>query len=726
MPTKRQLDQETVRLGDPSYIVATSPQADDRTRVLKSGETFAVFDRYGDILPLGMGEHGIYHEGTRHLSHFVLKLGRDRPFLLGSDIKDNNLLLTVDLTNPDISSSGRVIVPRGTLHFFRSRFLTQGVCYERLRIANFALYPIEVFFTYEIEADFADIFEVRGMVRERRGDRLPPQITHDAIVLSYRGLDDVIRHTTVQCSPDPVAISENGVRFEKRLKPSSKATVLLRISCVSDHPTVMNFDMSFRRAESAARSSRDNSCSISTSNHRFNDWIHRSDYDLHMMLTETSEGLYPYAGVPWYSTVFGRDGILTAFEMLWVQPEIARGVLSYLASTQATATSAKEDGEPGKILHETRRGEMAATKEIPFGRYYGSVDSTPLFVFLAGEYYQRTGDLQLIEGIWPNILAALRWMDKYGDQDGDGFVEYYRRSADGLIQQGWKDSYDSVFHADGRLAEGPIALCEVQGYVYSAKKHAADLAVAMGDEKLASELHMEAAKLRSRFLSKFWSPQLKSYILALDGEKRPCEVRTSNAAHALFSQIADARHARQLMKGIFSPEMFSGWGIRTVATGELRYNPMSYHNGSVWPHDNALIAYGCSRYGNQQAVSKILRGMFDLSYFVDQHRLPELFCGFVKRPDEAPTAYPVACSPQAWASGAVFLLLQSALGLSINALKQELRFCEPVLPDYLQQVRINNLHVGKGVVDVLLIRHEHAVGVNVLKKKGNVQVIAVK
>jgi glycogen debranching enzyme len=727
MPVKRRPDPPTIRLEDPSYIIASHPQADDRTRVLKHGETFAVFDRYGDIIPVGVGEHGIYHEGTRHLSHFVLKLGKDRPFLLGSGIKEDNVLLTVDLTNPDISSSGKVIVPRGTLHFFRAKFVREGICYERLRIANFGLSPIEVLFTYEFDADFADIFEVRGMKRERKGDRLRDEIFQNMISLRYHGLDHVTRHTTIRCSPDPVSVSSNQIRFEKRMNPHSVASFFVTISFESvSGKTFLSFVNAYKRAESINRKERENACAVVTTNHRFNDWLTRSRADLQMMLTDTGEGLYPYAGVPWYSTVFGRDGIITAFEMLWINPEIAKGVLSYLAATQATEGAAEADAEPGKILHETRKGEMAATGEIPFGRYYGSVDSTPLFVFLAGEYYKRTADRALIQKIWPNIQLALRWMDVYGDPDQDGFVEYYRKSSEGLIQQGWKDSFDSVFHSDGTLAEGPIALCEVQGYVYAAKLHAAELASLLGHAELAADLKTQASTLRKKFLKTFWSPKLRTYVLALDGNKIPCDVRTSNAGHALFTNIADSRHARQLMQGLLSEDFFTGWGVRTVAAGEARYNPMSYHNGSVWPHDNAMIAYGCSKYFNQQAVSRILQGMFHLSHFVDERRLPELFCGFVRRPDEGPTAYPVACSPQSWAAGAAFLLLQSALGLSIDATKQEIRFTQALLPEFLPHVKILNLAVGKARIDIELERHEHTVGVNVTRKKGNVSVVAVK
>jgi glycogen debranching enzyme len=726
MQRKRQLE-DLIRLEDPSYIIASASLSDDRTRVLKHGETFAVFDRYGDILHAGVGEHGLYHEGMRHLSRFVFKLGKDRPFLLGSGIKKNNILLTVDLTNPDIFTSGRVIVPRGTLHFFRGKFLRHGTCYERLRLDNYGLHPIEVFFSYEFDADFADIFEVRGMTRERRGHRLPDEISKNSMTMIYRGLDEVERRTFIRCSPDPVQISKNQIRFEKKMRPNSTATFHILVSVDSAPRNIMmGFQNAFKAAEREARRAQDRTCSIVTTNHRFNDWIKRSVDDLQMMLTDTGMGIYPYAGVPWYSTVFGRDGIITALETLWINPKIARGVLSYLAATQATEVIPEQDAEPGKILHETRKGEMAATREIPFGRYYGTVDATPLFVILAGEYYRRTADSAFIAKIWPSIELALQWIDTYGDQDRDGFVEYARKSSAGLVQQGWKDSHDSIFHEDGRLAEGPIALCEVQAYVYSAKQHAADLALLFGHQDRSEQLKSQAARLRKKFLKSFWSQKLKTYVLALDGDKKPCEVRSSNAGHALFSRIADLRHARQLIRSLLSDDFFSGWGIRTVAAGESRYNPMSYHNGSVWPHDNAMIAQGLSLYNDQDGVLKILRGMFDLSYFEDHHRLPELLCGFDRRPEEGPTAYPVACAPQAWAAGSVFLLLQACLGLSIDATRQEILFSQPILPDFLQNVRILNLRVGNARIDIQLERHEHTVGVNVLRKSGKVHVVAVK
>lgn len=714
---------------DPYYIVAPAPLAGERDRVLKQGDTFAVFDHHGDIRPVGMKEQGLFHEGTRFLSCLVLRLGRGEPMFLSSTVKEDNALLAVDLTNPDIREGGHVAVPRGTVHLFRGIFLWEGACYQRVRLRNYGAARVEVSFAVRFEADFADIFEVRGTPRPRRGRALPRADTDDALVLAYEGLDGVVRRTRLTFSPAPRQITATEAHFTVVLDPQQEATFNLTVACEGGScapPQARNYDEGLEQATEVLRVAKRRACDVYTSNEQFNDWINRSLADLGMMVTRTPEGLYPYAGVPWFSTPFGRDGIVTALQTLWLDPDIARGVLTYLAAGQADATVPERDAEPGKILHETRRGEMAALREIPFGRYYGSVDSTPLFVMLAAAYFERTADRAFAESIWPNVQRALHWIDEFGDRDRDGFVEYYRATPEGLAQQGWKDSQDSVFHADGALAVGPIALCEVQGYVYAAKRGAARLAIALSDVDAADELARQAETLRKRFEGAFWCEDLGTYAIALDGEKRPCRVRTSNPGHCLFTGIVAPDRARRVAENLLGARSFSGWGVRTVAEGEVRYNPMSYHNGSIWPHDNAIIGAGLARYRITAGAAQVLGGLFDASLFVDLYRMPELFSGFRRRPGEGPTLYPVACSPQAWAAGSVFQLLQACLGLRIEARSGRVYLDYPYLPEFLDDVRIRGIRVGTGAVDLMFRRHAGDVGVTVLARTGEVEVVTVK
>lgn len=722
---------DVIRVTDQFYILATHPTA-DQTKVLKHGDTFAVFDHHGDIQPVGLGEQGLYHGGTRYLSHWVLEFGGTRPLLLNSTVTEDNDILSVDLTNPDVYVHGRVLLPRGTLHLARSKLLWNGVCYEQLRIRNYGTASVHASFSYHFAADFADIFEVRGLSRERRGRLLAERYGESTVVLAYEGLDGVVRRTILEYGMTHALklreVSHSGLYFDAELGPKEEAVFWLTVSCaVGDAvPQNLSYDGALTAVVEARERLRRPDCHVYTANEQFNEWLKRSQADLRMMLTETSQGLYPYAGVPWFSTVFGRDGIITAFEYLWVNPEIARGVLAYLAANQALEMNPEQDAEPGKVLHEVRSGEMAALGEVPFGRYYGSVDATPLFVVLAAAYYQRTGDRAFIEAIWPNIERALTWMEVYGDVDGDGFIEYVPRAARGLTNQGWKDSVDAVFHADGSLAQGPIALCEVQAYAYAARRGAAELAAMLGKDALAEALRAQAAELRQRFERAFWSEELGTYVLALDGEKRPCTVRTSNAGHALFAGIADAHRARTLAETLFREESFSGWGIRTVASDEVRYNPMSYHNGSIWPHDNALIGYGLANYGFKPLSHRLLTSLFDASLFMELHRVPELFCGFPRRPGQGPIRYPLACSPQAWAAAAVFLLLQASLGLSVEGAASRVVFSYPTLPEFLPSVEIRDLRVGNGSVDLIIERHDGDVAVRVLRREGDVGIVVVK
>jgi glycogen debranching enzyme len=719
--------EEVIEVNDRFYILATSPRVDEQTRVLKQGDTFAVFDRYGDIQPAGLGEEGLYHEGTRFLSRLRLLLHERRPMLLSSTVREDNLLLTVDLTNPDYSVNGEVVLERETVHVFRTSFLWHGTCYNRIQVHNFALQPTAVSLTVLFAADFVDIFEVRGMRREGRGEMLPARVEQASVELAYRGLDDVVRRTALSFSPTPLELNETTANYQVDLPAHASVELYIQVSCnVGQGGELLTFDKAAIAAAARISELRAHDATLRASNELFNDWLTRSAADLHMMVTQTPKGPYPYAGVPWFSTVFGRDGIITALEYLWINPELARGVLGYLAATQARELNPEQDAEPGKILHETRRGEMAALGEIPFGQYYGTVDATPLFVMLASAYYRRTADQAFIETIWPNIERALEWIELYGDSDGDGFCDYARKTDKGLQTQGWKDSVDSVFHADGTLAEAPVALCEVQGYVYAAWRAAAELATALGFSERAVRYSDDADRLQERFEEAFWCEELSTYALALDAHKRPCRVRTSNAGHCLFAGIASPLRAARVAETLLDKTSFSGWGIRTVALTEARYNPMAYHNGSIWPHDNALIAMGFARYGLQHQAEKLLNGLFDASLYMDLRRMPELFCGFARRDCEGPTRYPVACAPQAWAAGSPFLLLQACLGLTIDAPRKQIRLFRPYLPESLERLWIQNLRAGAATVDLYIERHPNDVGVSLVRREGNVDLLIVK
>jgi glycogen debranching enzyme len=709
-------------------ILAAQSLVDERTRVLKHADTFAVFDHYGDIKPEGLGEEGLYHDGTRFLSGLLLDLEGGRPFFLSSTVRDENDELRVSLTNPDFLDDRLVRLPLGTLQVSLSRFLWNGVCYQQVEIRNYGLQPVETSLGLHFAADFVDIFEIRGMQRKSRGEDLPPLVGDDSVVLAYRGLDGVTRRSVVRFDCVPARLTASSAEMDLRLDPQQATTLAMSVACEVDGnpPRVLRFAEARSELEADLEGFFAWSCHLGTSNSQVNAWVNRAVADLHMLTSQLPTGPYPYAGIPWFNTPFGRDGIITALECLWMRPNLAQGVLAYLASTQATEVIPEQDAEPGKILHETRRGEMATMKEMPFGMYYGSVDATPLFVVLAGAYYERTADRAFIESLWPHIEAALEWIETYGDPDGDGFVEYHRQSPNGLVHQGWKDSDDAVFHADGSLAEGPIALCEVQGYVYAAWRAGAVLARLLGHTERAAQLEGRAEVLREQFDRAFWCDDLSTYAMALDGRKRACRIRTSNAGQCLFTGIVPRERADHLARTLLAPESFSGWGVRTVASSERRYNPMSYHNGSIWPHDNALIAYGLSRYGHQERALRIWTGLFQSGLYFELQRMPELFCGFVKDPGAGPVLYPVACSPQAWSAASVFLLFQASLGLQIDGPGAQVSLTRPTLPSFLGELRIHNLQLAHGSVDLLVVRHEHDVAVNVLRREGNVQILVIK
>ena len=708
----------------PFYIPATGPASRPR-RILKHGDTFIVVDSHGDIGASPGGTDGLFYCDTRFLSRLELLLNGVQPLLLGSNVRDDNSQLTVDLTNPDIYFDQRLVLPKDTLHVVRTIFLWGDTAYQRLAIRNYGDHVVDLQLTILFDSDFADLFEVRGLHRSKHG--LIGHASGAATgVLIYDGLDGKRRQSALNFDPQPAELTQTSASYAIQLSPKAAKAVFLTVGCgIPAPPKPVPFLRGLRAAHRALRRASQNASTVVSSNEIFNEIVCSSMADLCMLMTQTPQGRYPYAGIPWYSTTFGRDGLITALQTLWLDPRIAEGVLRRLAAFQATTYEDASDAQPGKILHEMREGEMAALGEVPFGLYYGSVDATPLFVMLAGLFAERTGDDAIIVELWPAIEAALSWIDGPGDLDGDGFLEYYRATERGLANQGWKDSEDAIFHADGRLAKGPIAVAEVQGYVYCAKQVLARCAERLGWTERARLLKAEADQLAERFDTSFWCPELGTYALALDGDKEPCRVRSSNAGQVLFTGIARFDRAVEVADGLLRPEFFSGWGIRTIANSEARYNPMSYHNGSIWPHDNALIALGLARYDLKRSLERMFAGLFDAATYFEMRRLPELFCGFQRSRGRGPTHYPVACSPQAWASATPFTLIEASLGLQFDPAANEIRLRNPRLPPFLDELVLRNLMLKQSSVDLKVRRHANEVSVEILERRGQIQVSAV-
>ena len=730
MPSEAAVKLDPIHVVEPAleapfYIPMTGPAARPR-RALKHDDTFVVLDSHGDIGASAGGPDGLFNADTRFLARLELTLNDVQPLLLGSNLRDDNSSLTVDLTNPDIYRNGRIVLQKDMLHIVRTFFLWRGIAYQRIGLQNHGEQTASFDLTLTFDNDFADLFEVRGEKRARRGAGASRLVGSSDVELDYTGLDDKVRTTSLHFDPKPTRLAIDIATYHFELAPQQTTSLFVAAGCNKPAAHVIPpFFRALLAHRREMRTSTKGATSIETSNDIFNEVLCQAMADLNMLMTETPQGRYPYAGIPWYSTTFGRDGLITALQMLWIDPRVAKGVLKRLAFYQAKAVDPLADAEPGKILHEMRGGEMAALREVPFAQYYGSVDSTPLFVMLAGLYVERTGDDATLKELWPAIEAGLKWIDGPGDPDRDGFIEYQRATEQGLQNQGWKDSYDAIFHADGKLAEGNIALAEVQGYVFAGKHLASRCALRLGLTERSKQLEQQAVALAAQFEDAFWCEELGTYALALDGTKMPCEVRTSNAGQLLFTGIIREDRARLVAADLMRPHFFTGWGIRTVARGEARYNPMSYHDGSIWPHDNALIALGLARYGLKHSVEHVFKGLFDAATYMDLRRLPELFCGFQRERRRGPTLYPVACAPQAWASATPFTLLEAALGIEFDADRGEIRFRNPRLPSFLHEIILRDLRLNESSVDLRLRRHGDDVSLEVMRTVGKIQVSIV-
>jgi glycogen debranching enzyme len=691
--------------------------------VLKNGETFAMLDARGEIHPDTHADSGVFHRGTRHVSRLEWLLW-GRPGAVLSSTERGELGLQVShLSNDD-----------ETVHLERSTVLTPTACLQQLTFTSFAQTSLQVPITLLFDADFRDIFEVRGYQRPERG-RTVRTCTPEGLEAVYRGLDNSDRCTLVQLSGPVQEVDETCLQVSLELEPRRPRRLCLVLDFHPDgrrHPSTPEaaFDAALEAAVERFREAGRLAASVTSDNPAFNCWIARSTSDVHLLSSQLDHGLYPYAGVPWFSCPFGRDGLITARQLLLFEPRLARGVLGFLAEHQARHHDPANDAEPGKVLHEARLGEMAALGEVPFAHYYGSVDATPLFLILAGDYLTRSGDQAFIRELGGALDAAMAWIRTTESSAADGFLRYQCAAQGGLRNQGWKDSDDAVHHADGRLAEGSIALCEVQAYSYGARLAMARIQRHFGHDAEAERLLQEARQLQRRFHDAFWCERIGSYALALDGQGEACEVRASNAGHCLWTGLASKTAASAIARQLLAPSSFNGWGIRTLDEGEARYNPMSYHNGSVWPHDNALIAMGLARYGHTPEAMRVLMGLFDTAQAMPLHRLPELFCGFPRHPDEGPTHYPVACSPQAWASGSMFGLLEAITGMGIShnpdSGRVEVLFRNPVLPERINLLEIHGLRLGEEEIDLQVHRGELDTGVLVKRRSSGVDVVIHK
>jgi glycogen debranching enzyme len=692
-------------------------------QVIKDDRTFLLSDRYGDVPEPNTAALGLYHMDTRFLSRLELAVHGVKPLLLHSST-ERNYSQIVELAFPFEEPDEDGIHQREHVSLQRSRVLS-GPLFERIRIRNFGVKPRSLRLDISFAADFLDIFEVRGLVRTRRGQSQPPRVERSAVVLGYRGLDGAVRSTTLRFSPKPDELTAEGARFHIEAERGKDAEIVVEVVPEAGRaPPRRSMADAEQRVSHEYTTWRKRCTRFRASNPGLSSFLDRAVLDLRMLTAHDDEGT-PYidAGVPWYSALFGRDALITAYQSLTVNPELAWGTLRNLAEHQGKEMDDWREEEPGKILHEVRVGELARADEIPHTPYYGSVDATPLWLSVLHGAYRWTGDVEAVRSLWPNVLAALRWIDEHGDADGDGYVEYRKRSPGGLDNQGWKDSRDAICFPDGTLAEPPIALVEVQGYVYQAKTNIARLARDLGEEALAGRLEAEAAALRERFNRDFWMEREGYFALALDREKRPVPSITSNPGHCLWSRIVDQDKAGRLVRRLVSPALSSGWGIRTMATKQAAFDPIGYHLGTVWPHDTALIAHGMKRYGFDRESRQVLDQLALAGAFFPYARFPELFCGFSSEDVSVPVQYPVACRPQAWSSGAPLLMVRSYGGLSADAAHRRLYIDRPRLPPWLDRVEIQGMRVGGARLDLIFTNNNGVTATEVPRKEGDLEVL---
>jgi glycogen debranching enzyme len=695
---------------------------------LIDGKTFLSTTLSGDIMPPGAPDVGFFYDDTRFLSRVELRVGGYRTVVLSSNT-EQTYASQIELTTGQSTLRESYEIPENTVHIRREQLLASDQFYDHLTFENFNLHevPLDIEMTYE--ADFMDVFQVRGVAREHLGHYFKPIVDRNSMVFHYCGLDGIARDTFIQFSPEPENVEGTTFHWRIKLPPFKQCQLQVNVVpqvqgkvCRAGRP---DFSQQLRLRREAYAAWESHGSHFNSNNSIFEQMMGTCKGDFHALQIPEGKEHVIAAGIPWFATMFGRDSIIAAYQSLLLSPQLATETLRVLARYQGNERDDWRDEEPGKILHEFREGEMTRAAEMPFSPYYGSVDATPLWLVLLSETFNWTADEQLVRDMLPHAYRALDWIENYGDLDGDGFVEYQRRSPRGLANQGWKDSWDAILHRDGQLAKPPIALSEVQGYVYEAKYRMASLLRIFGDTRTADKLKKEATEMAKRFERSFWMPGRSFYALALDGSKQKVEVISSNPGHLLFTRMVAQERARAVIERFMRPDMFSGWGWRTLSQEERVFNPLSYHRGSVWPHDNSIVAHGMALYEFREPANRIFESLFSAALNFRDYRLPELFCGIERREFDEPVQYPVSCSPQAWASGAIFLFLTSVLGIRPSAPKKELNIVNPTLPSFLDQLNIRNLHIGGSSVDLDFTRRGERTFCNVVDIRGDKLVVNV-
>ncbi len=697
------------------------------------GKTFLAANQTGDVMPPGHPHVGLFRDDTRYLSRLELRINGHSPIVLSSNT-EGSYVTRVEMTVKGAVHAQGLDFPVNTVYARREQVLEEETLYDLLRLQSFYTEPVRLRIDATYGADFMDIFQVRGIVRGKSGRYYEPVTTGNRIIFIYQGLDDLVRSTTISFDPLPTTISGETASWDIELAPFCTTQIICTVVPQPDGKDMAsaaevieispapaagdNLDATLRRLEHELESWQQECTRFRSDNDIFDAMLSTASRDFHALQIRHSGSRAIAAGVPWFATLFGRDSLIASYETLILNPTLARGTLRILAACQGQVRSDERDEDPGKVLHELRSGEMTATGEVAFGRNYGSVDATPLFVILLSEYFRWTGDMEFLREMEPHLNAAIDWLLNYGDLDGDGLIEFCRRSPKGLFNQGWKDSGEANLHADGRIAQPPIALVEVQGYTTDAYARASVLFRALESDQKAAAMIQRSHELRRLLDRAFWMPEKNYYAMALDRDKQQLKVMASNPGHLLFANAIDVTRAAQVVKGLMGSGLNAGWGIRTLSKDELTYNPMSYHRGSIWPHDNALIAYGMATYGFFEESSQICRSLYEAALHFREHRLPELFCGIQGSRRDEPVHYPVSCSPQAWASGAMFLMLTALLGIQVNAAGNEVKIVNPHLPEFLNQLAVDGLQVGASRVWLEFLRQGQRTFCNVRRREG--------